>query len=102
MKLAREQFQKVRLAWQLMASLLLHSQLTAQHGIVQAIQVPKGLVSMLLQVLRRERVEFVVAPYEADAQLVHLVKTRRAHAVLTEDSDLVTYAPGAGYLLCLL
>jgi len=32
-----------------------------------------------------------VAPYEADAQLAYLFKTGRAHAVITEDSDLLIF-----------
>jgi len=32
-----------------------------------------------------------VAPYEADAQMAFLAKSRSVHAVITEDSDLLTY-----------
>lgn len=50
---------------------------------------------MLFQVLRSENVEFVVAPYEADAQLAYLssleVEKGGIAAVITEDSDLVAY-----------
>jgi hypothetical protein len=36
-------------------------------------------------------VEFVVAPYEADAQLAYLARSGAVHAVLTEDSDMLPY-----------
>lgn len=50
---------------------------------------------MPFQILRSENVEFVVAPYEADAQLAYLssleVEKGGIEAVITEDSDLVAY-----------
>ncbi|KAH7528610.1 hypothetical protein FEM48_Zijuj05G0090200 [Ziziphus jujuba var. spinosa] len=50
---------------------------------------------MPFQILRSENVEFVVAPYEADAQLAYLssleVEIGGIEAVITEDSDLVAY-----------
>jgi exonuclease-1 len=36
-------------------------------------------------------VEYYVAPYEADAQLAYLYLTKRVHAVITEDSDLLIF-----------
>lgn len=48
-----------------------------------------------MQVLRSENIDFVVAPYEADAQLAYLssldVEKDGIVAVITEDSDLITY-----------
>lgn len=35
--------------------------------------------------------ECIVAPYEADAQMAYLALTGDVDAVLTEDSDLLTY-----------
>ncbi|KAJ3026352.1 UNVERIFIED_CONTAM: Rad2 nuclease [Siphonaria sp. JEL0065] len=43
------------------------------------------------QVLRKQGIEFIVAPYEADAQLVYLEKIKKVDAVLTEDSDLLVF-----------
>ncbi|MQL78899.1 hypothetical protein Taro_011350 [Colocasia esculenta] len=47
------------------------------------------------QILRAENVEFVVAPYEADAQLAYLSNIEAQDggisAVITEDSDLLAY-----------
>ena len=36
-------------------------------------------------------IEFIVAPYEADAQLAYMYKTGRADVVITEDSDLIAF-----------
>ena len=44
-----------------------------------------------LQTLKRCGVEFIVAPYEADAQMAYLALNGLVAAVLTEDSDLLPY-----------
>lgn len=44
-----------------------------------------------LQALKAEGVEFIVAPYEADAQMTYLAISGRVHAVFTEDSDMLPY-----------
>lgn len=36
-------------------------------------------------------VDILVAPYESDAQLAFLTKNGMAHAVVTEDSDLIAF-----------
>jgi exonuclease-1 len=41
--------------------------------------------------LRLEKVDYVVAPYEADAQLAYLERNGFVDAVITEDSDLVIF-----------
>lgn len=47
--------------------------------------------SMLSQELKLQQVDFVVAPYEADAQMAYLAKQKEVSAVITEDSDLLAY-----------
>jgi exonuclease-1 len=42
-------------------------------------------------VMHAENVPYVVAPYEADAQLAYLERIGLADAILTEDSDLLVY-----------
>ena len=54
--------------------------------------------------MRSENVEFVVAPYEADAQLAYLTTFDADQggiaAVVTEDSDLIAYCcPAVRYFL---
>ncbi|AAF78370.1 T10O22.7 [Arabidopsis thaliana] len=55
----------------------------------------------LFQVLKSENVEFIVAPYEADAQLAYLSSLELEQggiaAVITEDSDLLAYGCKANF-----
>lgn len=48
-----------------------------------------------MQILKSENIEFVVAPYEADAQLAYLSNLEEEKngivAVISEDSDLLAY-----------
>ncbi|KAJ0106598.1 hypothetical protein Patl1_19690 [Pistacia atlantica] len=61
----------------------------------RAISITPAMAHQLIQVLRTENIEFVVAPYEADAQLAYLssleVEKGGIAAVITEDSDLIAY-----------
>ena len=41
--------------------------------------------------LKQHHVEFIVAPYEADAQLAYLALNGHVEAVISEDSDLLAY-----------
>ena len=43
------------------------------------------------QALRAENVAYVVAPYEADAQMAYLERIGLVHGILTEDSDLLVF-----------
>ncbi|KAG7592089.1 XPG-I domain [Arabidopsis thaliana x Arabidopsis arenosa] len=61
----------------------------------RAVSVTSSMAHQLIQVLKSENVEFIVAPYEADAQLAYLSSLDLEHggiaAVITEDSDLLAY-----------
>eukprot|EP01012_Entosiphon_sulcatum_P060251 TRINITY_DN8510_c0_g1_i1.p1 TRINITY_DN8510_c0_g1~~TRINITY_DN8510_c0_g1_i1.p1 ORF type:complete len:642 (+),score=57.74 TRINITY_DN8510_c0_g1_i1:61-1926(+) len=57
----------------------------------RAVDVTPEMACSLIQALRAEGVEFVVAPFEADAQLAFLAIQGYISAVITEDSDLVAY-----------
>lgn len=46
---------------------------------------------MLIQVLKKEKVDYIVAPYEADAQMAFLSINKLVDAVITEDSDLIPF-----------
>jgi len=58
-------------------------------------QVTAEMAAELVVELKRLRVEFLVAPYEADAQMAWLADVPEARggvaAVITEDSDLLCY-----------
>ncbi|XP_031487845.1 uncharacterized protein LOC116255895 [Nymphaea colorata] len=61
----------------------------------KAVSITPSTAYQLIQILKAEQVEFIVAPYEADAQLAYLSKLEEAEggisAVITEDSDLLAY-----------
>ncbi|KAJ0962745.1 hypothetical protein J5N97_027867 [Dioscorea zingiberensis] len=61
----------------------------------KAVRITPMMAHELIQILRKENVEFVVAPYEADAQLAYLSNLDAdkggIDAVITEDSDLIAY-----------
>lgn len=61
----------------------------------RAISITPLMAHQLIQILRSENIEFLVAPYEADAQLAHLASLEAERggiaAVITEDSDLLAY-----------
>ncbi len=48
-------------------------------------------IQMLNQALRAENIDYVVAPYEADAQLCFLEKEGLVDGIITEDSDLLVF-----------
>lgn len=57
----------------------------------KSADVTPEMAFMLIEALRRERVEYIVAPYEADAQLAYLDRIGRVSAVISEDSDLLLF-----------
>ncbi|KAJ0965015.1 hypothetical protein J5N97_026153 [Dioscorea zingiberensis] len=61
----------------------------------KSVRITPMMAHELIQILRKENVEFVVAPYEADAQLAYLSNLDAdkggIDVVITEDSDLIAY-----------
>ena len=57
----------------------------------RAMSVTPRMVAELLAELRRLKVDFLVAPYEADAQLAHLSREAVIDLVISEDSDTIVY-----------
>ncbi|KAH6799165.1 5'-3' exonuclease family protein [Perilla frutescens var. frutescens] len=61
----------------------------------RAVSITPQIAHQLIQILRSENIEFVVAPYEADAQLAYLsgLETEKGGvvAIISEDSDLLAY-----------
>ncbi|CAI9753598.1 unnamed protein product [Fraxinus pennsylvanica] len=62
----------------------------------RAVSITPLMAHQLVQILRSENIEFVVAPYEADAQLAYLSTFKAEEggiaAVISEDSDLLAYS----------
>ncbi|CAN4086649.1 unnamed protein product [Withania somnifera] len=61
----------------------------------RAVSVTPSMAHQLIQILKSENIEFIVAPYEADAQLAYLsnheTEKNGIVAVISEDSDLLAY-----------
>ncbi|KAL1192576.1 Exonuclease 1 [Cardamine amara subsp. amara] len=57
----------------------------------KAVDISPSIAHKLIQVLRQENVDYVVAPYEADAQMAFLAITKQVDAIITEDSDLIPF-----------
>ncbi|CAM9921259.1 unnamed protein product [Pylaiella littoralis] len=63
----------------------------AQTFFQKSIHVTRQMVTNAMSALKKEGVECMVAPYEADAQVAFLVRSNLASAVITEDSDILVY-----------
>ncbi|CDF34814.1 unnamed protein product [Chondrus crispus] len=57
----------------------------------KACPVTPQMARQVIRQLRRMNVEYVVAPYEADAQLAWMMQSGYVQSVITEDSDLLVY-----------
>ncbi|KAI4304443.1 hypothetical protein MLD38_039952 [Melastoma candidum] len=57
----------------------------------KALDISPSIAHELILVLRRENISYIVAPYEADAQMAFLAISNQVDAVVTEDSDLIPY-----------
>lgn len=57
----------------------------------KAVAITPLMTHALIEELRRMNVQILVAPYEADAQLVYLEKEGIIDGILSEDSDLLVF-----------
>lgn len=63
----------------------------------KAVDVTPEMARLLIDELKQNGVQYIVAPYEADAQLVYLERKGIIDGILSEDSDLLVF--GAKCLL---
>nr|KMM70952.1 exodeoxyribonuclease 1 [Coccidioides posadasii RMSCC 3488] len=69
----------------------------AQQELQKAVDVTPYMARMLIEELKKLNVQYIVAPYEADAQLVYLEKEGIVNGIISEDSDMLVF--GAKVLL---
>ena len=69
----------------------------AQKELQKAVDVTPEMAGQLIRELKKLGVQYVVAPYEADAQLAYLERKGIVQGILSEDSDLLVF--GAKCLL---
>lgn len=63
----------------------------AQKELQKAVDVTPEMAGQLIRELKKLGVQYVVAPYEADAQLAYLERKNIIQGVLSEDSDLLVF-----------
>ena len=61
----------------------------AQTKRLEGIDINPQMAYELIKLLKQKKVEYYVAPYEADVQLAYLSKINYVDCVITEDSDLL-------------
>ena len=57
----------------------------------RCVDVTPEMVARLAVELQARNIAYIVAPYEADAQMAFLVKNGLADAVVSEDSDMLLF-----------
>ncbi|KAG1119460.1 hypothetical protein G6F42_012970 [Rhizopus arrhizus] len=63
----------------------------AKESFKKSVTITHNMIIDVLRKLSAEKIQCIVAPNEADAQLTHLAKTGKVDAVITEDSDLLAF-----------
>lgn len=63
----------------------------ARKHMIRCIDVRFDVVQQVIHYCRQENIKYIVAPYEADAQLAFLNNNGHCEFVITEDSDLILY-----------
>ncbi|KAF7326015.1 Exodeoxyribonuclease 1 [Mycena kentingensis (nom. inval.)] len=63
----------------------------AREHYVKCVDVTPQMAKQLIKALKAENVNYVVAPYEADAQLAYLERQGIISGIITEDSDLLVF-----------
>ena len=63
----------------------------ANSSFQKAVDVTPEMAAAVMDELTAAGVAFVVAPYEADAQLAWMIRHGEIAAIITEDSDMVAY-----------
>lgn len=57
----------------------------------RSIKITKSMIYQAIDLLKQMKVDYILAPYEADAQMAYLIKNSYAHLAISEDSDLIAY-----------
>lgn len=63
----------------------------ADEQFMKCVDVTPKMAHMVIMMLKRLNVPYVVAPYEADAQLVYLENHDMIDGIISEDSDLLIF-----------
>jgi exonuclease 1 len=63
----------------------------AHHELQKAVDVTPEMAARFIEELRKAKIDYVVAPFEADAQLAYLEQKGLIHGIISEDSDLLVF-----------
>lgn len=63
----------------------------AMQMFTQSLTVSKEMIKQFILLLIRMRIPYIIAPYEADAEIAFLSRTGIVDAVISEDSDTLCY-----------
>eukprot|EP00347_Sterkiella_histriomuscorum_P019678 403340704 len=63
----------------------------AKKHFMRSLQLRSKMIDLLMDVLKVLDIEFIKAPYEADAQIAYLVREGIADIAISEDSDLIAF-----------
>ncbi|PVH92965.1 PIN domain-like protein [Periconia macrospinosa] len=63
----------------------------AQQELQKAVDVTPEMARMLIEELKHHNIQYVVAPFEADSQMVYLERKGIINGILSEDSDLLVF-----------
>ncbi|CRG98647.1 exonuclease I, putative [Plasmodium relictum] len=58
---------------------------------IQALSVTKEIIDSVINFCKQKNIEYIISPYEADAQLSYLCRMGYISCVISEDSDLLVY-----------
>ncbi len=57
----------------------------------KCVEISPSIANRLINELKARNIQFIVAPYEADAQMAYLDKIGMVDAIISEDSDLLLF-----------
>ena len=63
----------------------------AKKYFMRSLQLRSKMIDLLKDILKCLDIEFIVAPYEADAEIAYLVREGIADFAISEDSDLIAF-----------
>lgn len=67
---------------------------TANEAYKKGLKITHMMSHRLIERLQQEKIKYVVAPYEADAQLAYMFKMKVIHAVIANDVDMIPFGCG--------
>lgn len=63
----------------------------ARRQMLKCLDIKFDVIQQVIEYCKKQDIDYIIAPYEADAQLAFLVRRGLAKYVVTEDTDLILY-----------